>query len=163
MANILRMTNTHKFALLSFFMAAMFKDKLKSRNSMKSKHLVKKFVRQQSCTWKHPFSWRSVQLNTYGKIYKACAAHPKENYSVSRKSKNIFLITKPLNPDCFWQKTIFFCFFILHCASWIIVAYIKVAWRCKLFRHFLSFFTMFRFVFYFSHFFLPLRLDYCKV
>ena len=136
-------------------MVAMFGDKLKGR------YLLNKIscLSVDKATHENThFSWRSVQLKTYDRIYKARATHPKETIPSLYKSKNKFLVVKPSKSKIFHAETDFF----LHRASWNVVAYIKVASTLYLFIIF-SFSRCSFFLTFFSHIFVSCLFDLITV
>ena len=143
------MANTHKLALLGVFMVAMFGDKLKGRYLL---NVISCLSVDKATHENIHFSWRSVQLKTYGRIYKARATHPKETIpSLHIGARISFLWLSPLNLRYFTQKQIFFC--IEHLGlSWLISKWLQrciclsfsVFSRCSFFGNF--FLACFRFL-----------------
>ena len=163
MANILRMTNTHINLLCWVFSwRPCLRTNWKAETQWSQSILLKSLSANKAAHENTHFPGGLFNWILMVKFIKRALRILKKTIPSPRKSKNIFLITKPLNPGCFWQKTVFlFCFFILHPGlSWLISKWLDVV---NYFAIFCLFSQCFGFVFYLSHVFLPLWLDYCKV
>ena len=150
------MANIHKLALLGVFMVAKFGDKLKGRYLLN----VISYLSVDKATHENThFSWRSVQLKTYGRIYKARATHPKESIlSLHIGARISFLWLSPLNLRYFTQKQIFFC--IEHLGlSWLISKWLQVVFV----YHFQFFHDVLFLVTFFSHVFVSCLFDLITV